>query len=47
MVRDNAILITFGDITPLIPALAIAILTVNVNLIVDWFIHRSSGLKDD
>jgi peptide/nickel transport system permease protein len=47
MVRDNAILITFGDITPLIPAIAIAILTVSVNLIVDWFINRSSGLKDD
>lgn len=47
MVRDTAILITFGDITPLIPAIAIAILTVSVNLIVDWFIHRSSGLKDD
>jgi peptide/nickel transport system permease protein len=47
MVRDNANLITFGDVTPLIPALAIAILTVSVNLIADWFIRRASGLKDD
>jgi peptide/nickel transport system permease protein len=46
MVRDNATLITFGDITPLLPAGAIALLTVAVNLVVDWMLHRSSGLKD-
>jgi peptide/nickel transport system permease protein len=45
MVRDNAVLITFGDITPLLPALAVALLTVGVNFVVDWFIHKSSGLK--
>ena len=43
MVRDNATLITFGDITPLIPAAAIALLTVAVNFVVDWFLHVSSG----
>jgi peptide/nickel transport system permease protein len=36
MVRDNATLISFGDITPLIPAGAIALLTVSVNFVVDW-----------
>lgn len=46
MVRDNASLISFGDITPLIPAAAIALLTVGVNFVVDWMLHRSSGLKD-
>ena len=46
MVRDNASLITFGDITPLLPAAAIAVLTVAVNFVVDWMLHRASGLKD-
>ena len=47
MVRDNATLITFGDITPLLPAGAIALLTVGVNFVVDWFLHQTSGLRDD
>jgi len=46
MVRDNASLITFGDITPLLPAACIAVLTVAVNFVVDWMLHRASGLKD-
>ncbi len=46
MVRENAGAITFGIYTPLIPAAAIAILTVGVNLIVDWFLHLSSGLHE-
>ena len=46
MVRDNATLITYGDITPLLPAAAIAILTIGVNFVVDWFLHKASGLKD-
>ncbi len=46
MVRESAALIAFGDITPLIPAAAIALLTVAVNFVVDWMLHRSSGLKD-
>lgn len=46
MVRDNASLISFGDITPLLPAAAIGLLTVSVNFIVDWLLHLSSGLKD-
>ncbi|MGD9922105.1 MAG: ABC transporter permease [Pseudorhodoplanes sp.] len=47
MVRENAVLITYGDITPLLPAGAIALLTVAVNFVVDWFLHKSSGLRDD
>ncbi len=46
MVRDNAALITFGDVTPLLPAGAIALLTVAVNFVVDWMLHRASGLKE-
>jgi len=46
MVRDNAQLITFGEIIPLYPAAAIALLTVAVNFVVDWMLHRSSGLKE-
>ena len=46
MVRENAGAITFGIYTPLIPAGAIAFLTVGVNLVVDWFLHLSSGLQD-
>jgi peptide/nickel transport system permease protein len=46
MVRENSGAITFGIMTPLFPAAAIAFLTVGINLIVDWFLHISSGLKD-
>ncbi|WP_254695268.1 ABC transporter permease [Leisingera sp. NJS201] len=46
MVRDNATLISFGDITPLLPAAAIALLTIAINFIVDWMLHVSSGLKE-
>ncbi|ESZ21573.1 MULTISPECIES: ABC transporter permease [unclassified Mesorhizobium] len=47
MVRENATLITYGDITPLLPAGAIALLTVSVNFVVDWFLHTTSGLRDE
>ena len=53
MVRENASLIQFakydilGAITPLLPAAAIALLTVAVNFVVDWFLHKTSGLKDE
>lgn len=46
MVRDNAVLITFGDISPLLPALAVALITVSVNFVVDWVLQLSSGLKE-
>ncbi|MAY33050.1 MAG: ABC transporter permease [Rhodovulum sp.] len=47
LVRENASLIAFGDVTPLLPAGAIALLTVAVNLVVDWYlakIRRRSAL---
>ena len=46
MVRENSVLITFGDFTPLMPAAAIALLTISVNFVIDWFLHISSGLKE-
>lgn len=45
MVRENATLISYGEFIPLIPAGAIALLTVSVNFVVDWMLYRSSGLK--
>lgn len=53
MVRDNASLIQFAQwdlfagLTPLLPAGAIALLTVAVNFVVDWFLHKTSGLRDE
>jgi peptide/nickel transport system permease protein len=53
MVRDNASLIMFAQydlkagLTPLLPAAAIALLTVAINFVVDWFLHKTSGLKDE
>ncbi|MCJ8054644.1 ABC transporter permease [Shinella curvata] len=46
MVRDNAALINSGDITPLIPAGAIALLTIGVNFVADWLLGKSSGAQD-
>jgi peptide/nickel transport system permease protein len=53
MVRENASLIQFAQydlkagLTPLLPAAAIAILTVAVNFVVDWFLHKTSGIRDE
>ncbi|MCO6049270.1 ABC transporter permease [Mesorhizobium sp. RP14(2022)] len=47
MVRDNAALISSGDITPLIPAAAIALLTVGVNFVADWYLNETGGLSHD
>jgi peptide/nickel transport system permease protein len=46
MVRDNGRAISFGLTAPLWPAMAIAIMTIGVNLIVDWILSinaRPSG----
>ena len=53
MVRENASLIQFAQydikagLTPLLPASAIALLTVAVNFVVDWFLHKTSGIRDE
>lgn len=46
MVRENSAAIPFGIFTSLVPAAAIGFLTIGVNLLVDWFIHKASGIKD-
>ncbi|MDQ0467039.1 ABC transporter permease [Labrys wisconsinensis] len=48
MVHDNAGAITFGMYAPLYPAAAIALLTVGINLVVDWLLSidaRPSGAQ--
>jgi peptide/nickel transport system permease protein len=47
MVAESKTLITFGKIQPLIPAAAIALLTIAVNFVVDWFLQKTSGLRDE
>ncbi len=44
MVRDNAMAITFGRIAPLLPAIALAILAIAVNLVVDAVLKRNANL---
>ena len=52
MVRDLAAFINFAQfaplaaVTPLLAAGVIALLTVAVNFVVDWMLHKSSGLKE-
>ena len=52
MVRDMAAFINYAQfaplaaVTPLLAAGAIALLTVGVNFVVDWMLHKSSGLKE-
>lgn len=52
MVRDMSQFINYAAFVPLAAALpllaagAIALLTVAVNFVVDWMLHRSSGLKE-
>jgi peptide/nickel transport system permease protein len=45
MVKDNANAISFGMAAPLIPAATIALLTIGVNLVVDWVLHRTSEVR--
>ncbi len=47
MVAESKTLITYGRAQPLIPAGAIALLTVAVNFVVDWFLQKTSGLRDE
>lgn len=43
MVRDNAAAITYGGLAPLIPAAAIGLFAVAINLVVDWRLTVQSG----
>jgi len=48
MVKENGAAISFGFMAPIYPAAAIALLTVAINLIVDWMLSidaRPSGAQ--
>ena len=45
MVRENKEGIVFGIPAALIPAAAIGVLTISVNLVADWVLNRTSDLK--
>ena len=47
MVRDNGGGIAWGFMHPRIPATCIALLTIGINLIVDSFVQKASGLRED
>ena len=53
MVRDGSRFIQFAAfdwtlaLPSLLPAGAVALLTVAVNFVVDWFLHMTSGLRDE
>lgn len=53
MVAESKTLITFPVAkfpwipAPFYPAIAIALLTVAINFVVDWFLHKTSGLRDE
>lgn len=47
MVRQNATLITYGNTTPLLPAAAIALLTISVNFVVDWMLQITGGNRGE
>jgi peptide/nickel transport system permease protein len=45
MVKENKEGIVFGIPAALIPAAAIAVLAISVNLVADWVLNRTSSLK--
>lgn len=47
MVRGNADGIAWGFYHPLLPAACIAMLTIGINLLIDRWVHKASGLRDD
>lgn len=47
MVRENAGAIPFGLPAPFFPAAAIAVLTIGVNLVADWFLHTTGGVRGE
>ena len=44
MVKENSLAITFGRMTPVLPALALALLAIGVNLVVDGLLKRNANL---
>lgn len=46
MVRDNAGAITYGGLAPLVPAAAIGLFAISINLVVDWSLAAQAGRRD-
>ena len=46
MVRDNASAISYGGLAPLIPAAAIGVFAISINLVVDWILSVQAGEQD-
>jgi peptide/nickel transport system permease protein len=46
MVRDNAAAISYGGLAPLIPAAAIGVFAIAINLVVDWGLAVQAGQRD-
>jgi peptide/nickel transport system permease protein len=46
MVRDNAAAISYGGLAPLIPAAAIGLFAIAINLVVDWSLALQAGQRD-
>ena len=44
MVKENSLAITFGRMAPILPALALAILAIGINLVVDGLLKRNADL---
>lgn len=47
MVAENKVLISYGRLAPIFPALAIAVLMVSVNFVVDWYTSEFLGGRSD
>lgn len=44
MVKENSLAVAFGHLSPIIPAFALAILAIGINLIVDGLLKRNADL---
>jgi peptide/nickel transport system permease protein len=45
MVKENKDGLIYGKSAALVPAIAIAVLAISVNLVADWILSRTTSLK--
>ena len=45
MVKENSLAISFGRMAPILPAMALAMLAIGVNLVVDGMLRRNTNLE--
>lgn len=46
MVRDNALAINLGGMAPIYPAMAISVLAIGINLVVDWYLSLTGSRSE-